>query len=613
MKTLSLKAKLWLVLAVMWIGLLLLAGWSALNTRSTMMSEREAGLKNIVESAAGIVKGYADEVAANKMSLADAQSQALQRIGTMRYAQDNYVFVFDSRPVVLMHPTSKDIVNKNVGDRKDTEGKLYYTEMVKVGKEQKQGIVHYMGRLPGTTDTRAEKISQVIYFAPWDWFLVSGVFVNDVQTAFYDNLIKQLLIMFVIGVTVSATMLLIIRSVTRSLGGEPSYAAGIAARIADGELDVAVLVDAGDRSSLLYAMRQMQQQLSAAITEIRSGTNNIGDSIREISAGNSDLSARTEQQAASLQQTAASMEQLTATVRQNTDNARQAGQLAQTASDIAARGGDVVGQVVHTMQGITDSSKRIADIIGVIDGIAFQTNILALNAAVEAARAGEQGRGFAVVAAEVRNLAQRSAQAAKEIKELINDSVGKVDGGSELVSRAGQTMSEIVQAVKRLTDIMGEVTIASEEQSSGIEQVNQAVTQMDKVTQQNATLVEQVAAAAGALEGQAQRLQDAVSVFQVGGNGQAAKSAPAPANIKRGAATPVVVQAVPRRVAPSALKAVATAHVGKAPRKAVAASQLVRPLKSSEPLKQPKPQVQQQWQAPKSKLAASNGDDWETF
>ncbi|AEK62192.1 methyl-accepting chemotaxis protein [Collimonas fungivorans] len=593
MKNLSLKAKLWLVLAVMWLGLLLLAGWSALNTRDTMMKEREAGLKNVVETAAGIVKGYADDVAASRLSLADAQSQALQRISSMRYAQDNYVFVFDSRPVVLMHPTSKDIVNKNVGERKDTDGKLYYVEMVKLGKQQQQGIVHYMGRLPGTADTRAEKISQVNYFAPWDWFLVSGVFVNDVQAAFYDNLLKQLLIMFVIGATVSATMLLIIRSVTRSLGGEPSYAAAIAARIAGGELDLAVLVDGKDKSSLLHAMRQMQLQLAAAITEIREGTHNIGASIKEISAGNSDLSARTEQQAASLQQTAASMEQLTATVRQNADNARQAGQLAQSASSIAAKGGEVVGQVVHTMQGITDSSRRIADIIGVIDGIAFQTNILALNAAVEAARAGEQGRGFAVVAAEVRSLAQRSAQAAKEIKELIGDSVDKVDGGSELVARAGQTMDEIVQAVKRVTDIMAEVTVASEEQSSGIEQVNQAVTQMDQVTQQNAALVEQVAAAAGSLEGQALRLQDAVSVFRMAE--QPRSSAP-PALAKRAEPLPSARPAPARRASPPVLKTVAAGKTRTGAGKLAAGK--------AQPTS---------WKAPAVKLAASNADDWETF
>ncbi|HWX00620.1 methyl-accepting chemotaxis protein [Collimonas sp.] len=599
MKNLSLKAKLWLVLAVMWIGLLLLAGWSALNTRDTMMSEREAGLKNVVQTAAGIVKGYADEVAAGKINLAQAQSQALQRISSMRYAQDNYVFVFDSRPVVLMHPTSKDIVDKNVGERKDTDGKLYYVEMVRVGKQQQQGIVHYMGRLPGTVDTRAEKISQVNYFAPWDWFLVSGVFVNDVQAAFYDNLLKQLLIMFVIGATVTATMLLIIRSVTRSLGGEPGYAAGIAARIAAGELDLPVLVDERNRGSLLYAMRQMQQQLAAAISEIRDGTQHIGASIREISAGNGDLSARTEQQAASLQQTAASMEQLTATVRQNADNARQAGQLAQSASDIAAQGGAVVGQVVHTMQGITDSSRRIADIIGVIDGIAFQTNILALNAAVEAARAGEQGRGFAVVAAEVRNLAQRSAQAAKEIKELIGDSVSKVDGGSELVSRAGQTMDEIMQAVKRVTDIMAEVTVASEEQSSGIEQVNQAVTQMDQVTQQNAALVEQVAAAASSLEGQAQRLQDAVSVFQVGA--VASQVLPAPAAIRTGArrapAPSATRPGLLKRAPATALKVVASTK----PRASTGAP--LWPAATSPSLRK----------APAVKLAGTDSDDWETF
>ncbi len=255
---------------------------------------------------------------------------------------------------------------------------------------------------------------------------------------------------------------------------------------------------------------------------MHSSTESIDTGAREIAMGNTDLSQRTEQQAASLQQTASSMEQLTGTVRQNAENARQASQLAVNASDIATRGGDVVGQVVHTMQDIATSSNKVVDIIGVIEGIAFQTNILALNAAVEAARAGEQGRGFAVVAGEVRSLAQRSASAAKEIKELIGDSVDKVQSGSALVGRAGTTMDEIVQAVRRVTDIMGEISAASEEQSTGIEQVNRAVVQMDEVTQQNAALVEEAAAAAASLEEQTRQLQTVVGGWRVEGGQRAA-------------------------------------------------------------------------------------------
>jgi methyl-accepting chemotaxis protein len=262
----------------------------------------------------------------------------------------------------------------------------------------------------------------------------------------------------------------------------------------------------------------MNDSLGRIVGEVRSGTDTIATASSQIAAGNLDLSSRTEQQASSLEETASSMEALTSTVKQNADNARQANQLAGSASEIALKGGVVVAQVVATMDSINASSKKIVDIIGVIDGIAFQTNILALNAAVEAARAGEQGRGFAVVASEVRNLAQRSAAAAKEIKGLIGDSVEKVDAGAKLVDQAGTTMGEIVESVKRVTDIMGEITAASQEQTSGIEQINQAISQMDQVTQQNASLVEEAAAAAESLQDQAGNLARVVSVFKLDGN-----------------------------------------------------------------------------------------------
>jgi len=302
----------------------------------------------------------------------------------------------------------------------------------------------------------------------------------------------------------------------RAISGPLREAVRVAESVAAGDLTQTIEVRSEDETGqLMRAMRNMNESLVNIVGQVRTGTETIAVASRQIASGNADLSARTESQASSLEETASSMEELTSTVKQNAENARQANQLVVSTADIAARGGKVVGQVVDTMASIKDSSRKIADIIGVIDGIAFQTNILALNAAVEAARAGEQGRGFAVVASEVRNLAQRSAGAAKEIKSLIEDSVGKVDAGGKLVDEAGKTMDEIVGSVKRVTDIMSEIAAASQEQSSGIEQVNQAVVQMDDATQQNAALVEEAAAAAESMQNQAARLAEAVSVFKL--------------------------------------------------------------------------------------------------
>ncbi|MBL0124639.1 MAG: hypothetical protein IPP88_18560 [Betaproteobacteria bacterium] len=303
--------------------------------------------------------------------------------------------------------------------------------------------------------------------------------------------------------------------------------------MARGDLTVSITRDMnGTFRQLRDDTNTVVEKVSDIIRQIKDSTESINVASKEIAQGNTDLSSRTEEQASSLEETASSMEELTSTVKQNAENARQANQLAAGASDVAVRGGDVVGQVVTTMSSINESSKKIVDIISVIDGIAFQTNILALNAAVEAARAGEQGRGFAVVATEVRNLAQRSAAAAKEIQELIGDSVEKVGAGTKLVDEAGKTMEEIVSSVKRVTDIMAEITAASQEQSTGIEQVNQAITQMDEVTQQNAALVEQAAAAAESMEEQAGNLSQAVSIFKLTQQaGRPAMEKPAPAKV----------------------------------------------------------------------------------
>jgi len=330
----------------------------------------------------------------------------------------------------------------------------------------------------------------------------------------YQRSLQMMVLLGVLLLALGATCaVLISRSVTRPL----QAAIAVARTVAAGDLRTCITVDSRDETGqLMHALKEMNDSLMQVVSEVRSGTDTIATASSEIAVGNLDLSARTEQQASALEQTAAAMEELTGTVKQNADNARSANQLARGASEVARQGGDVVAQVVATMGAINTSSNKIVAIISVIEGIAFQTNILALNAAVEAARAGEEGRGFAVVASEVRNLAQRSSAAAKEIKDLIIDSVDNVDVGVQLVDRAGATMEQIVESVRRVTDIMGEITSASMEQTQGIEQINQAIVQMDTVTQQNAALVEEASAAAAALKDQAASLVDVVSVFHLG-------------------------------------------------------------------------------------------------
>ncbi|AZQ53629.1 methyl-accepting chemotaxis protein [Burkholderia cenocepacia] len=328
---------------------------------------------------------------------------------------------------------------------------------------------------------------------------------------------RLMLIAICIAAAAAAALagLFITRGLLRSLGTEPAVLSEIAGHIAAGNLGAEATTGAAPAGSVLASMRDMQANLIRLISEVRTASGNVATGAGEIASGNQDLSSRTEQQAASLQETASSMEQLTSTVRLNADNAQQASGLANNASEVAQRGSSAVGLMVDTMTDISASSAKIAEITGIIEGIAFQTNILALNAAVEAARAGEQGRGFAVVASEVRSLAQRSSSAAKEIRELISQSVRKIEDGSHIANNAGDTMSEVTHAISRVTDIMGEIAAASSEQSRGIEQVNLAITQMDEVTQQNAALVEQAAAASKSLEEQGNRLAEAVSLFRL--------------------------------------------------------------------------------------------------
>jgi len=334
---------------------------------------------------------------------------------------------------------------------------------------------------------------------------------SNVHQVLNSTLISALIVTLVlIGIS-----WLVVQAVWRRLGGEPEYAHEIATAIAQGDLSMQIAVEEGDTDSLLAAMQQMKQTLGKMIADIKTSGATINTASAEIAMGNADLSARTESQASSLEEVASAMEQMTSTVKANMDNALNANRMSADAAQVAERGGAAVSRTIQTMAEINDSAQRIADIIGVIDGIAFQTNILALNAAVEAARAGEQGRGFAVVATEVRSLAQRSASAAKEIKELINESVSRVEAGSTVVNQAGSTMSEVVAAISNVAEIMNGITVASQEQTSGIEEIGRAIAQMDQTTQQNAAMVEQASAAAASLKEQAASLARSLSVFRL--------------------------------------------------------------------------------------------------
>ena len=402
---------------------------------------------------------------------------------------------------------------------------------------------------------------------------------NEVAAA--ERVYNQALIVLVVSGVAAvllaiAAAIWIIRSIQRPLRN----AVEVADKVAEGDLTSKIDVHSQDELGVLLAsLQRMQSSLVQTVHTVRSGAEGVASASNQIAMGNTDLSSRTEEQASALEQTAASMEELGSTVRQNADNARQANQLALSASSVAVQGGEVVGQVVDTMRGINESSRKIADIIGVIDSIALQTNILALNAAVEAARAGEQGRGFAVVAGEVRSLAQRSAEAAKEIKGLISDSVERVELGSQLVDKAGSTMNEVVTSIRRVTDIVGEISAASSEQSQGVAQVGEAVTQMDQTTQQNAALVEESAAAADSLRRQAQDLVDAVAVFRLStyssGSSNSARAEPVPARVMTSSVRKTV--AAPAR----ALTASATVTSAQAA-PARAATKPVAPAKRSE-------------------------------
>jgi methyl-accepting chemotaxis protein len=516
MKKMTLNQKLGSMIAVLWLGLVAIGFIGAWQSRSATMDDRRDQLKALVAQGVSMTAHF-QTLAENKtISEDEAKKRALDVLASMRYGTDGYISVNDSHSVMIMHPIKPAMNGQDLSGFTDPAGNKLFVNIVTAGSAPDGGFINYLWSKPGS-DKPVPKMSFARHFTPWDWFIVTGMYTDDIDAAFYASALRWFAITGVLGVLASVVMLLVLRSIKRELGGDPAIAVGAAQRIARGDLTSHVPLAAGDSHSLMFALSEMQSGLVETVSRVRAGTENINVGASEIAAGNTDLSQRTEQQAAALVQTASSMDEMTTNVKQNADSAMQAAKLAGEAADVARRGSGVVEEVIHTMTRITESSKQIGDIIGVIDGIAFQTNILALNAAVEAARAGEQGRGFAVVAAEVRSLAQRSATAAKEIKALIGTSTDTVKEGASLVSNAGATMGEIVSSIRRVNEILDEISHASNEQSAGIEQVNRAVGEMDQVTQQNAALVEEAAAAAHSLKDQVDVLREAIGSFSLPG------------------------------------------------------------------------------------------------
>jgi methyl-accepting chemotaxis protein len=496
------------------LGLLVVVAFALWTERNTLVSERQVGLRQTVETAHGIVAHYHDLTNKGLLTEAEAQAQAKAALRALRYSGSEYFWINDMQPRMVMHPIKPELEGKDLSQNKDPAGKFLFVEFVKTVEAKGAGFVDYMWPKPDS-EQPVPKLSYVSGFAPWGWVIGSGVYVDNI-----DAVLQEQAIRFGVGAVVLAVALLgigivISRSIARQLGAEPVVVNQITHRIAQGDLSVDIPLKGNDRSSIMFGIQTLRNNIGQIVSQVRQGSDVVATAAAEIAQGNLNLSQRTESQASALEQTAASMQELGSRVHQNAERTREANQLAQSASSVAVQGGEVVGQVVHTMQEINGSSRKIADIITVIDGIAFQTNILALNAAVEAARAGEAGRGFAVVAGEVRTLAQRSAQAAKEIKTLINDSVTRVEQGSALVDKAGTTMHDVVTSIQRVNEIMSQISVANAEQSEGVSQIGEAVHSMDDATQQNAALVEEMSAAATNLNARAQDLVRAVSLFRV--------------------------------------------------------------------------------------------------
>jgi methyl-accepting chemotaxis protein len=511
----TLNSRVWMVMTVVVLGLVGQTVMSGIESRRVQMAVLANTLEQHVTAAIAIADAYHARAVKGETSDLEARVAALGDIQAMRWSnKTGYVFAFDSALTMRMHPLRTDDIGKNIRDDVDGKGFHQYVAMLEADTKEGHGMTRYTQIMPKTNELK-DKISYSSWYKPWDLHFISGAYFDDIDAAFRAQLQRDLFVSGAIAALALLVVWLSMSSIRATVGGEPRDAVHIAGRIAGGDLRN----DGGEyaSASLLGALERMRGTLSSIVSEVQEGAHVVSTTSAEIARGNDDLSQRTQEQASSLEETAASMEEMTATVKQNAENATAADRLSRHARGEAEKGGAVVGEAMEAMRAIGDSSRRIGDIVGLIDEIAFQTNLLALNAAVEAARAGEQGRGFAVVAAEVRRLAQSSAAASREIKGLIAESGERVEIGASLVEQSSVALRDIVASVKKVTDIVAEIAAASAEQSAGVDQVNLAIAQIDQVTQENAALVEEAAAAAKSMQDQAHSLSDQVAFFTVDG------------------------------------------------------------------------------------------------
>jgi len=500
-----------LISAVLVLPMLVLVGWQAWGSFDNGMQAEQKATQQHVQVAHGMLTWAHSMELSGRLTRAQAQALARDAISRLRYSQTEYFWINDMSPRMVMHPIKRGLDGSDLADYKDPNGQRLFQAFVDVVKRDQAGFVAYQWPKPGS-DKPVDKVSYVMGFEPWGWVIGSGIYVDHV-------LAHAQRVWRVDAAVVVGTLLLggyLFWCFYLVMNGSMRETELHLQAMAHGDLTTSPKPRGRDEAArLMRSLGEMQASLRSMVGRMRGASDDLLGSSRDIASGAQDLSVRTEQAAANLQETAASMEQISATVKTTADNVQQAAQLARGNAEVATRGGQVMQQMVSTMEDIHHSSSKIGDITTVIDGIAFQTNILALNAAVEAARAGEAGRGFAVVAQEVRALAQRSAGAAREIKGLIGSSVDKVASGTQIVREAGRTIDEIVTNADRVNQLLDEIAVGAREQASGVHQIGQAVSELDRMTQQNAAMVEQTVAAAGTMQGQATALQDDVARFKV--------------------------------------------------------------------------------------------------